>query len=484
MKTRSIKYNFIQNFIYNIAMYLFPLVTYPYVTRVLTPEEIGKVTFAQSFSTYFSILAICGITTYATRKVAVLRDRPNELRGFVKEILALETVLSFIVFLVYVGVVLFVPYLRDRKFELILMSVNIFTGGISSLWLYNGLEQFGSITKRFLICKTFTVILFFVTVRKSGDYLWYAAFTFLADALVNLIGLLLIPKYVRLSGVRIRIRNVFRHVKGAIVFLASTMANCIYTNLDSVMLTLLTNDKQTGFYSSALKIRTLLIAVVLALARVLMPRLAYSLRDGKVEEVNYTVRKVLHITLLLAVYLSVFTVFNAEKIIVIFAGHAYSYASSTLIWAVMSVPVFSVSAIFTEQLFIAQNKEKYVTKVIMIGAVADILLNYVLMPSYGSAGGAAATFLTEMLILILCLLKNGENNKIYLKRKVLFETIFLVALESVILFGMSNVFSNEILTLFFSGAIYTIIFILALLIFKDEELQSLLVIIRKKINKN
>ncbi len=481
MKVKSIKYNFLMNLIYNVAMYLFPIITYPYVTRILAPSEIGKVTFAQSFSTYFSIIAICGISTYAMRKVAILRDKPDDLGKFVKEILLLETVLSFFVFVIYVIVIFFFPYLKNRQNELLLMSVNIFTGGISSLWLYNGLEQFESITKRFLICKTFTVVLLYLTVRSSKDYLWYAVFTFLSDALVNLLGLILIPRYVNLKS--LHVGNFFCHIKGSIIFLASTIANCIYTNLDSVMLTFLTDDTQTGFYSTALKIRTLLIAVVLALARVLMPRLAYSLRDGKNSEVGNTVQRVMHITILGAVYLTLFTVFFADKIMVIFAGEIYVGAANTLRWTVMSVPVFAVSAVFTEQLYIAQNKEKTVTKIIILGAMADLVLNWILMPVYGSSGGAAATFFTEVIVLVLCLARNGTDNRLYFQSEMFLVMLFLLLTECALLLCSRIIFQFNYLSVFLTGIIYTIVYLFILIIMKDSETYVLINMLIKKFNK-
>lgn len=482
MKIKSIKYNFLMNLIYNVAMYLFPVITYPYVTRILAPGEIGKVTFAQSFSTYFSIIAICGISTYATRKVAILRDKPDDLSKFVKEILLLETVLSFSVFVIYVTVIFFFPYLKNRQNELLLMSVNIFTGGISSLWLYNGLEQFESITKRFLICKTFTVVLLYLTVRNGKDYLWYAVFMFLSDALVNLLGLILVPRYVSLKNGHVG--NFFCHIKGSIIFLASTIANCIYTNLDSVMLTFLTNDTQTGFYSTALKIRTLLTAVVLALARVLMPRLAYSLRDGKRSGVENTIQKVMHITILGALYLTLFTVFFADKIIVLFAGEVYVEAANTLRWTIMSVPVFSISAVFTEQLYIAQNKEKTVAKIIILGAIADLVLNWILMPLYGASGGAAATFFTEVIVLVLCLAKNGKDNRLYFQIEMVPLILFLLLIECALLLCSRIIFKINYFSVFFIGIVYTVVYMFLLIVMKDGETYALINVFIKKFNKN
>ena len=121
MKKNSINYNFIMNLIYNIALYIFPLITYPYVTRILNPDGIGKVTFAQSFSTYFSMIAIFGLTTYASRGVACIKREKKALNKFVTEILVLEIVLSMAVFFVYMFTVLKVPILQNRKNELLLI---------------------------------------------------------------------------------------------------------------------------------------------------------------------------------------------------------------------------------------------------------------------------------------------------------------------------------------------------------------------------
>lgn len=466
MKNKSINYNFIMNLIYSIALYIFPLITYPYVTRILNPEGIGKVTFAQSFSTYFSICAIFGMTTYASRGVALRKEKKNELNKFVQEILLLEILLSAIVFIVYLLVVFNLPILSVRKPELLLMSVNIFTGGISAIWLYTGLEQYGVITKRFLICKSFAVVVLFLTVKNQNDYLWYAIFTFLSDTVVNVWNLFTIHNYVSIKPMGNYKFGI--HMKSSVAFFATTIANCVYTNLDSIMLTFISGDVQTGFYSTALKIKQLLTAIVLSLARVLLPRISFELQEGNEEKVTRILQKAMHITFLMSLFFTIFGIVYAGDIITIFAGQSFSEAGYTLCWSVASVLVFSISALFTEQIFIAYGMEKSVTVFIAIGAICDLVLNALFMPKWGAAGGAAATFLTELIVLVLSYRKARNLHNNYFKELCIWKMGVLVVSELVWLLTIQYIFkTNMIIKILLGGSGYVILFVTILVLQKN-----------------
>ena len=463
MKKNSINYNFIMNLIYNIALYIFPLITYPYVTRILNPDGIGKVTFAQSFSTYFSMIAIFGLTTYASRGVACIKREKKALNKFVTEILVLEIVLSMAVFFVYMFTVLKVPILQNRKNELLLMSVNIFTGGVSVGWLYTGLEKFDVLTKRFLVCKTVSVLILFVTVHNQNDFLWYAVFTFLSDTAVNIWNICTMGRYVNIDfshGL-----HIFYHLKKCLAFFAATIANCLYTNLDSIMLTFISGNVQTGFYTTALKIRQLLSAVVLSFARVLLPRISYELANDNEKNVNRLLQKAMHITLLLSSFFSVFCLGYAEDIMILFAGREFAVAANTLRWTVASVIVFSISAVYTEQIFPAYGMEKYVTVFIGTGACVDLVLNAVFMPKWGAAGGAAATFFTEVVVLGLVLRKARDLGNNYFKDIRLKKLSLLVIIECVwLILSQKLIRLNYIFRLLFAGIVYVILFVIVLLL--------------------
>lgn len=149
------------------------------------------------------------------------------------------------------------------------------------------------------------------------------------------------------------------------------------------MLTFISGNVQTGFYTTALKIRQLLSAVVLSFARVLLPRISYELANDNEKNVNRLLQKAMHITLLLSSFFSVFCLGYAEDIMILFAGREFAVAANTLRWTVASVIVFSISAVYTEQIFPAYGMEKYVTVFIGTGACVDLVLNAVFMPKWG-----------------------------------------------------------------------------------------------------
>ena len=480
----SIKFTFAMNLLCNIASYIFPLITYPYVTRMLEPSAIGQVTFAQSFSTYFSMLAAFGISSYATRQVAVLRDKKDQLQKFVKEILILEILLSSVVTVVYILSITYMPFLYSRRSLLLLMELNILTGGISCSWFYTGLEKFDNIARRYLISKTISVVLLFITVRNETDVFWYGVFVCLADTMANIWGLIELHRYISLCNASVSFENIRTHCRKSIIFFATTIANCIYTNLDAVMLTAISGDTQTGYYSSALKIRLLLVSIVLSLGRALFPRISYEQTKGDQTHVYDLIRVTLHLALIMACYFAVFVFLYPKTVLNIFAGRKFLDASVALKWTVLCVPVIAASNIFTEQLYIAENKEKLVSKIIFSGAIIDMILNAVLMPEHGASGGAAATFITELFVLGCCIFINFRDQINVFKlseNKPLLVTVVLLVLI------FKFIFPNNLLSIpqfILIGVAYTAIYCGFLLAFKDELVIKIVKRILSRIRRN
>ena len=200
-KVKSVKFNFIMNSILTASSMIFPIITYPYVSRILQPEGIGTVSFANSVITYFSMFAQLGVPTYGIRACAKVRDDKEKLSRTVQEIMLINLVTCLIVYLAF-GISLYlVPQFRQEKLLYVIMGSLILFNTIGVEWLYKGLEQYSYITVRSIIFKFIALIAMFLLIREKEDYIIYGGITIFAAAGSNVLNFINLRKYISLRPV-------------------------------------------------------------------------------------------------------------------------------------------------------------------------------------------------------------------------------------------------------------------------------------------
>lgn len=405
----SIKKNFMMNCILTISSFLVPLVTFPYVSRILLPAGVGKVSFAASVVVYFSLFAQLGIPTYGIRTVAQNRDDKSKLSKKVIEISIINFVMCTVVLILFGVMVFTVAYFREVKSLYCILGITIITDSIGIEWLYKGLEKYTYIAIRSLVFKILAIIGIFLLVRSSEDYLVYALFTVFASVGSNICNLFSVHKYVGIE--KVNIQDVIKHIKPILIFFSMTVATTIYTNLDNVMLGFMANEIEVGYYSTIVKLRMLVLSVVTALGGVLLPRASYYIENHMYEAFYKVSRKALHFIVLLAVPLTLFVMLIADKGIYILAGESFMPADRALRFIMPTVILVGISNLTGIQMLIPMNREKVVVKSVACGAVVDFVLNLFLIPKYFASGAALATTIAEIVVLAVQLLAFSKETR-------------------------------------------------------------------------
>ena len=278
-KSKALKTNFIMNTILTLSSFVFPLITFPYVSRILLPEGTGRVSFATSVVTYFLLLSQLGIPTYGIRACARVRDDRKALSCVVHELLAINLLMSVLAYLLLGGCVFLIPKLRVEKTLIFVISFTIILNAIGMEWLYKALEQYTYITIRSVIFKAIAVIAMLLMVRQKSDYIVYGALTIFAASASNICNFVHAHKYIDFF---LKEKcDLKKHLKPVLVFFAMSCATVIYTNLDTVMLGLMKGNVDVGYYNAAVKIKGILLGVVTALGTVMLPRLSYYVEHGE-----------------------------------------------------------------------------------------------------------------------------------------------------------------------------------------------------------
>lgn len=435
MKIRSVKFNAVMNFIYTASAMVFPMVTFPYITRVLSVENNGKITFATSVITYLTMIASLGIPTYGIRACAKIRDDVQKLSKTVQELLLINiftTVISYAAFLVLLFTV---PRFMENKVLLAIMSINMLLNVIGVNWLYSALEQYTYITVRSLIFKILSIVLMFLLVKESQDYIIYGAITVFATSASNILNFINIRKFVSLK--RSPDKYEFRkHIKPIMIFFATAAASSIYTTFDTILLGFIQNDLEVGYYTVPLKIKAVLTTFVMSLGTVLLPRLSYYVQKKNMDEFRKTIFMTLNFIMVFASAVSVYFMIFARESVTFISTDAFEESTLPMILMMPSVLFAGLANITGVQILTPMGQERKIMVAMICGAVIDIILNVVLCPFFGAVGTALASSAAELTVLLVECWYLRDRIKAHLRDVSIFKTaasLFVAAVCGILL---------------------------------------------------
>ena len=396
---KSIMRNFIMNAILTMSNFIFPLITFPYVSRILLPVGTGKVSFATSLISYFSLFAQLGIPTYGIRACAKVRDNREELTRTAHELLAINIVMDVISYAVLVLALLFVPRLREDRTLYVVVSAMILLTSIGMEWLYKALEQYTYITIRSIVFKFIALVAMFLLIHEQEDYVIYGGISILAGSASNIFNFINVHKYIDLKPVGNY--NIRRHLKPAGVFFAMSCATTIYTHLDTVMLGFMATDEDVGYYNAAVRIKSILVSIVTSLGTVLLPRASYNIEHGLMNDFWRISRKAINFVFLVASPMMLYFIFFAKEGIYFLSGTAYTGSIVPMQIIMPTLLFIGLTNILGIQILVPLGKEKIVLYSEIAGAVVDIILNTILIPKYASTGAAIGTLVAEFVVWIV-----------------------------------------------------------------------------------
>lgn len=403
----SLKLNAAMNALLTISSLIFPLITFPYISRILLPAGIGKVSFAGSLISYFSMFAQLGIPTYGIRLCAQVRDDREKLTRAVHELIFLNLIMCAVSYLALALALLTIPQLREDQTLYVVTSMTILLSAIGLEWLYRALEQYAYITIHSILCKIFAVAAMFLLVHRQEDYVLYGGISVIAASASSFFNLFHVGKLIDLKPAGNY--DILRHIRPVLVFFAMSFATAIYTNMDAVMLGFLTSDADVGYYSAAVKIKTILLSVVTSLGTVLLPRVSYYVEHGMEDKFQYVTQKAMNFVLLISVPLTVYFILFARQGIYFLSGPAYKSAVFPMQIIMPTLILIGITNVLGIQILLPLGLENAVLKSELAGAVVNLLLNALLIPRLAATGAAWGTLTAESVVLLVQLRALKQN---------------------------------------------------------------------------
>lgn len=468
----NIRYNFLMNFILTVSNFLFPLITFPYVSRVLGPNGMGISSFAMSIISYFVILATLGSATYGIRACSQVGENKDELSKVTHEIIFINLITMIISYLFLYFCVHFFDGLHENKASIAIASFMILLNVCSVEWFYRGIEKYTYITIVSLLFKLIALVSSFIFIQKNSDYFSFILISVISLSGSGIINLFNIKKYINFKFYNDY--NLKKHIKPMLTFFFMSLAISVYTYTDSVLLGLLTNLDEVGFYNVAVRIKGILISIVTSLGVVLLPKLSLYIKKGMMNEFSSLLILSLRFIVALSLPLVIFFIFFAKETILLLSGEQYFNSIPLLQISLVAVIIVGITNILGIQMLVPLGKEKKLFVSVLCGALINVVANFTLIPFLSSVGAAISMVLAEFTILLI---------QIYFLKKYMF--LFMkvnyikVILSSLISLGVvsifrSFIFDNNFLLLLCSGSIFFIIYLITLLLLKERILVDVL----------
>lgn len=425
MKKESLTINFILNSFIAFFSMLFPILSFPYVSRILHPEYVGRVSFAESLVTYFLLFSQMGIPTYGTREIAKVRSDRNQLIRLTSQLFLINFSMAICSYIVLILASCMVPRLHEDQLLYLIMGLSLFMNAMSMDWLYKGLEEYGVLAKRSFGLKLLSLLSIFLLIHKQEDYLMYGFLYMLAAYGAGILNFRaayrdLLRGNIRFDKVKFDIKEAFhRHLAHIAVFFAMTCATTIYTHLDTVMVGAISGNTELGYYNAAVKIKTLLVAITTSLGIVLVPRITNCIMERKAE----ALRRYIRITFLFTASFSLlslifFECFTTQSILLL-SGQEFMPAVPAMKVIMLTVPLIGFSNLTGLEILVPFHKEKIVLYSEVFGAAVDFVMNLMLIPKYGSVGAAVGTVIAELSVLsfqVIYILSKREDFRLEEKR--------------------------------------------------------------------
>lgn len=393
----SIKKNFFYSSILIVSNYIFPLLVFPYVSRVLGVTNIGICGFVDGIINYFILISMMGISVVGIREVARIKNDEMAIAKTFSSLFSLNAITTMVALILLILATFLVPQLYENKNLMFVGALKLVSNFLLVEWLYTGLERFKFITNRSIIIKILYVGLIFLFIKKPEDYFLYYFLTTIMITINALLNVWFARKYFKWSIFSLDFKN-FR--KSVMVLGIYALLTSMYISFNVIFLGFSAGNTEVGYYTTASKLYTILLALYTAFTNVLLPRMSFLLAENKMEEFRGMIHKSQDILLGFSIPLSVISIIFAPEIIQLIAGKGYEGAILPMRIIMPLLVIIGYEQILVLQILTPLKKDKAIFINSVFGACTGIALNLLLVPFYKSIGSSVVWFVSECVVLL------------------------------------------------------------------------------------
>ena len=452
----KVRKNSIYSLLKAFSQVVFPLITFPYISRVLHAENVGKVNFANSIISYVSLAASLGITTYAVRECSKIKDDKNKLENMVGQIISFNMVTTFIAYIGLALALLAAKPLENYREMIIILSTTVLFTTLGADWLNTAMEDFKYITVRTFLFQLISIAAMLLFVRKPEDYMRYAVITVVASSGAS------IRKFCK-TKLTLNI-DWKRHLPPVLLLFVMVLAQTIYCNSDITILGIIKGNYEVGLYSTSVKIYSLVNSTIASIAWVVMPQMTKNFNEGNYNEINKLFRYTFNFVVILGLPCVVGINILCPEMIEIIAGKEYLGATGSLHILSIALAISLIGGLIGNVLLLPAMEEKTCLIACVISAMANIILNLLFIPKYGITAAAATTAVSELISLCIAISRVDKKIKLIACRKDLagpaIGVLLIILIGKGVAIVTENLWTKTVLTILLSILGYFIVLIL------------------------
>lgn len=475
----SIKKNYIYNLIYQILVIILPIITTPYISRVLGAENIGIYSYTTSISAYFILFGSLGINLYAQREIAYHQDNKKKNSKTFFEIVILRDItmlISIIIFFIVFGTS------GEYGFFYKILIIELIAQCFDISWFFSGLEEFKKTVLRNLVVKCTSVIAIFLLVKTPDDLYIYFLIYVLSAFIGNISLWFYLPKYI--IKVKLKEINIVKHLKPTLALFIPEIAIQVYTILDKTMIGAIWEDKsEVGYYQQSERVIKLLLTIITSLGTVLLPRVANCFANNKKQQVFEYIKKSFNYVYFLAFPMIFGIIVVANKFVPMFFGPGYDRV--IILMSIISpiILFIGMSNVIGKQYLLPTKRQKQYTISVIIGAIINFAVNSCLIWKYGALGASLGTVIAEFSVTLVQIIfvRKEFNVKEILKLSLNYLISSVVMFIICKLVGFIHV--SDLVSIVLQIGIGVIIYIALLLVLKDKFTYNMIKQIKEKIFK-
>lgn len=462
----KLRKNIFYNTLLSLSQILFPLVTFPYASRVLGPNGVGQVSFVDSFTQYFILLSALGIPLYGVRELSKIRNKSQESSKLFTELMLLHLITTFVFLIVYLALIYLLSY-KGINVNLFFIGCGILLSNVFIVeWYYQSQEKFGFITKRTIIIRFIFIILLFFIVNDKTDFTKY----YLLFLLLNVLNAGVNFYFVLKSEIKLDFSNLNlkKHIKPLFLLVSCSVIGSVYILLDNVILGILSTTESVGFYSSAIKITKIPISLISSLGIVLIPRLSESFSNNDLKSIKYYIDSSVQFVLTFGVPLCIGIALTAKWTVLIISGNEFEPSIELVRYLSPIIILIALNGIFFFQLFTPGNKEVSMIIILAMSAFISIVLNLILIPRMQHLGAAITTTITELSVFLISMYFAKKHFNIKINFRMFINPLLSSFVFIPIIFLVETLSLNIALKLMLSVALCTLsYYIIQKFVFND-----------------
>lgn len=470
--------NYLYNLMYQLVTILLPIITIPYISRVLGPDGLGKYSLTNAYAQYFVLFGMIGLEMYCSREVAYVRDEKTKLSKVFWELNSLRFITMGTSFIMYILFCLYVIKPQDRIISSI-QGLILLSSLFDISWLFIGLEDFKKVSIRNTVVKVVGVCLIFIFVKNKSQVWLYTLILGGTQLIGQIIMWFDIPRYIKF--IFPKKESLLRHLSFSVKLFIPQIAMNVYTMLDKVMLGNLANEAEVGMYDNSQKIIKIAIAIVTTLASVTIPKMANLYKNGQVNEFSKNVYRSFSFVSFLAFPMAFGLIGICRNFIPWFYGPGFERIELMFYFGAWLMITLAWSSIVGNQVLISMKRDKQFTIAVTTGAVMNVIFNFMLIRKFGGVGTTISSVIAEftgMFIMVYFVRDIVNTKQLFKSTPKYFISAFIMFL---VVFYVGNLVNQTIFGTIIQVVVGILSYISIMFMIKDENLFYILNFIKNKI---